>query len=357
MPRSPDPVNTWYHSVNNTVSEADDLTMRAELLYQLKERFLGNGTWTDRAGGSVSPSFGWSVDYSCDSSTAGAANDGVDRWVDNGDLVWGTDGSDNYSWMVLVHDDFFGAGLPLYVLLVCTESNTATRNGTLAIFLSEAGFTGGTISARPTAADEHQVLAMNGTGSSNSSGWQGEDSTGILAKRFHAQITDDGTKVRFFITEGGNTEAVWDLFHVDDADSNWDRPVLMMVMSEDSNEEHNTWLNSYNSVAQGGRYHGYDSVQGAFICQLGMYGYTSAETAHTAHAVSTFGSRVMPVPIPVRGDGSPVVGPLCYVPDAWWVNGSNGTGDAGTDDEANTFAFAQFGDWMVDWNRTDPLVS
>lgn len=345
--RSPEIINTWRHRVNETVSDASDLIMRQRLMSTIMDALVGGGSWVDAAGAASSITDPWEIDYQCDSVTAGTPGDAVDRLTDTTDFVWNTTAA-AHSWAVFVQRNFFGVSDPLYMLIDLTYSNSSQRNGAIGIYLSQAGFTGGSTTARPTATDEHEVRAEGGT--TGASGWQGSDATNHDAVAVHFSMADDGTKFRVMVCDGGECVARWDLFHVDDADTNWDRPVLMAVTSHDVEAtEVNTWANAWNAQGDGGLYHGYDSVQGAFTAQAGMPGYGSLETLHTAHASSTFGSRVMPVPIPLRGNGSPVTGPLTVIPDCWWMHDSPETGEHAEDDQGNLRRFAIFGDMLQPW--------
>lgn len=346
--RSPEIINTWRHAVNITVTGAgDDQLMRQRLALEFKDAWMGSQTWLDAAGAASSVASPWEMDYSCDGTTAGTPGDAVDRVTDATDFVWNTVGS-AHSWYVIVHQNFFGVSDPLYMLVDFTYSASSQRNGAIGIYLSQAGFTGGSTTARPTATDEHEVLAAGGT--TGGQGWQGSDANTHTACAVHFHMTDDGTKFRAEVMDGGECVARWDLFLVDDADTNWDRPVLMSVVSHDVEAtEVNTWGNAWNTQSDGGTYHGYDSVQGAFTTHAGNPGYGSLEQLHTQQVSSTFGGRIMPFPIPLRGDGVAVNGPLTVIPDCWWAHDSPETGEHAEDSAGNLRRFALIGDFMQPW--------
>lgn len=113
--------------------------------------------------------------YSCDSITAGAAGDGIDRWTTDANLVWsGT----NHSWYV-----FRFPGLP-GPFEMCIALNAAIATGVSAtIVFSNNAFTGGTTSARPTATEEFASILAPGTWSLIS---------GNFSSRVSVQMTSDG---------------------------------------------------------------------------------------------------------------------------------------------------------------------
>lgn len=347
MPRSPDPIHTWRHRVNEAVSAVDDLIMRQQLMLTLFDALAGGGTWLDAEGGVSSVANPWEIDHQCDSSVAGTPGDAVERLTSTLDMVWDAPGT-AHTWAVFVQRNFFGASSPLYMLIDLAHATGTQRNGAIGVYLSQTGFTGGTITARPTAADEHEILASGAN--TNESGWQGADASAHASVSAHFHMTDDGTKFRVHICDGGECVARWDLFLVDDADTAWTRPVLMAITSHDVEaSEVNTWTNAWNSQSDGGLFHGYDSVLGAFTCHAGMPVYGASETVHVDEASSTFNARVMPFPIPLRGSGTPVTGPLAVIPDCWWVHGTPETGEHAEDDEANARRFATFGQMLVPW--------
>lgn len=94
----------------------------------------------------------WTVRYSCGGSSpvAGTAGDGVDRWTADADLVWAAAASP-HSWIVLRN---------AHGVEICISCEGASVNGAVRTLVvsPSAGFTGGTASARPTAADEHVKL-------------------------------------------------------------------------------------------------------------------------------------------------------------------------------------------------------
>lgn len=90
---------------------------------------------------------------SCNGSTVGTTDDGVNRWAARADIVRNTPGN-AHSWTKLLLTGGLGQ-------LVIDMDNTLDGSGS--VYWSEsAGFTGGTTTARPTATDEDQIRSAGG---------------------------------------------------------------------------------------------------------------------------------------------------------------------------------------------------
>jgi len=124
---------TWRHDVNQIIPQgASTLATNRALLLALVASLKG-GNFT--------------VLRSSDGVSAGAAGDGVDRWVDAADLVFAP-GAGAHSWILLQ-----GLGFQLLIDL----SSASALGDQFRIRASIAGFTGGSITAAPTATDEFVV--------------------------------------------------------------------------------------------------------------------------------------------------------------------------------------------------------
>jgi hypothetical protein len=91
----------------------------------------------------------WDVELSCNGDGVAEPSDD-DQWIDVGDLVWEAAAS-NHSWIVLSNSSLISSGAKFQVCFDCCNASTAL--GTIAVSYN-AGFTGGTKTARPTATDE-----------------------------------------------------------------------------------------------------------------------------------------------------------------------------------------------------------
>lgn len=151
--------------------------------------------WVDETNVATTAMNLWTVRYSCDSVTAGAAGDGVDRWDAITDLVWANAGS-AHSWIVL-RQTAIGASAEL--LISC--ENAQVNGATLTVAISpSAGFTGGTTTARPTATDEIVTI--------NNATWGGVGASDASVK-LHAMKSTDGECWRVFVCNGGQANTAW----------------------------------------------------------------------------------------------------------------------------------------------------
>jgi hypothetical protein len=88
------------------------------------------------------------------SNSVAAGMDGVDRWTTGANLVWGPNASP-FSWIVFKFANMGGAEL---LLRLPTEANGASVSAAMS---KTAGYTGGTISAEPTATDAINIIFGN----------------------------------------------------------------------------------------------------------------------------------------------------------------------------------------------------
>lgn len=185
---------TWTFDVNNTIaaSGTNQTTMR-NLWLAIKNALVGLATLP------------WVVRYSCDSVVAGAANDLVDRWDANTDLVWATQdtGTAARSWIVLRNTD------GVEILLECRNSASTTSGRQLRMVMSpSAHFTGGTTLTRPTATDE--VVLVNGDSANNSCMGAGNGgNTTDRAYAFHVIHSSDGLVTMVIICTLGFSYGFW----------------------------------------------------------------------------------------------------------------------------------------------------
>lgn len=144
---------TWYTSVDYAIPDSSSVALqRQSILWTLKALLMGQ-----IAGGTLGPAGAlpagsrWTCYYSCDGTTAGTANDGVDRWTSSFDAtkIPNSTGSTARGWFVLKSPAALG---PLYLILENHSNGSPAYQGTIAV--SKAAPTGGTTTGRPTATDE-----------------------------------------------------------------------------------------------------------------------------------------------------------------------------------------------------------
>lgn len=134
---------TWASDVNRTVADQSTTQRLGQWeLWYLVESLKGS------IGGLTSGL--WTTYYSCNGTTAGTANDGVDRWSTTftaANLVRNSSTSGARSWFVLKSPDALG---PIYM----TVDYIGANDSTAAFYFSKSAPTGGSTTARPTATDE-----------------------------------------------------------------------------------------------------------------------------------------------------------------------------------------------------------
>lgn len=171
---------TWHFATRQIVTTGTQLDDLRSVLRWVKDQMkaLGSNPWT--------------VDHSCNSVTAGAPGDGVDRWSADSNLVFAAAGV-AHSWIVLKQT---GIGASFQLLI---DLGVSTDPRDIHIFFSwSAGFTGGTTTARPTATDECAIHTFTNdnwiAGSANSF-------FGVVAQ------SGDGQCTRFWLIAGGASGA------------------------------------------------------------------------------------------------------------------------------------------------------
>lgn len=188
---------TWQFDINRVPGDQTTATRLSQWqLWYIKAFLLG------QIGGAASGL--WTTYYSCDGTTAGTANDGVDRWgssFDNTKIVQGSAISTGAkSWFVLKSPSMGGTNVPYY----CIISYYGASAQQASVIFSKAAPTGGTTTAAPTATDSFQA---SGTGNTlpytfNSSG------TLSLNHKFHGMLATDGS-FNFLGSRDGSTFFEW----------------------------------------------------------------------------------------------------------------------------------------------------
>lgn len=205
---------TWQYDVNNVqAATGTSLTTHRQLWRAIKNGLLGFGTLP------------WTVEYSCDSTVAGSAADGIDRWDSDTDLVWQSAASGTArSWFVLSNTD------GVQMLWECRAQTTSTGKS-MGIYISpSAGFTGGTTTQRPTATDEIALLSGDSSTLSHIGAGQASNTTDF-AYAWHILHSNDGLVTMVVICQGGNCSGFWYFGRMSQPVSGWTTPVGHAVFS------------------------------------------------------------------------------------------------------------------------------
>lgn len=182
---------TWQFDLNNyapsdsTLGGTNAFFDRRNMLLGIKDALTGFAS---------SP---WTVVSSSDSSTASAS----DLWLDEGDLVWRDDDTAGaFSWIVLRQA---AISTTFELLITCEEDSTANDGSQIGAWVAQAGFTGGTTTARPTATDERQLR------DSTANHW-GSGANGLSYDfRYHVMMSADGECTRVLIFIAGVNTGFW----------------------------------------------------------------------------------------------------------------------------------------------------
>lgn len=199
-------VKTWQHNVNNAiVAQGSTAADNKAWLLAVKNAMIGFGT---------AP---WTVFYSCNSVTAGTAGDGVDRWTTVANLV---NAAGAHSWIVLKQTGIASN------FQVCIDYNSAAAGAnTGAIVVSQnAGFTGGSTTARPTATDETVLISAQ---------WCALSSD--LATRWSVMQSTDGQLTRMLLCAGGNPVAYWSFEVPANSTTGWTNPFIATIAVSSGN--------------------------------------------------------------------------------------------------------------------------
>lgn len=188
----------WRHKPNRIVTAGADITAtgRAVILEWI-DAHLSAGTWYDSNGNAASAPPAFVCAGSGNAVTA--AMDGVNRLTTPGDIIMAATTSP-HSWIVWTD--------PVSGVQMCFDFNTTTVASAIRVCISPAGlYTGGSTTARPTAADEHVF--------SNLTAW-GLSLTNVN-NGIHFSRSVDGELTLVRITRNGWTCANWIYGKITDA--------------------------------------------------------------------------------------------------------------------------------------------
>lgn len=313
-------VKTWQFNVNQAVVAGGSITATLQKLMRLiKNTLIGFGTQP------------WTVISSSDSVSAGAG----DKWIADANLVWG---NPTRSWIVLQQTGIAAS------FQLCIDLNAAGA-GTASIIISPgAGFTGGATNARPTATDEKVLI--------NAAAWGGSSGTN-QNYQLHVMQSTDGKCTRVIICAAGIAAMGFWAFEVPvNPPAGWANPSASIALGNASNVGMATFTNISQTAAWWGRYSGTNYVMNA------------TGEAWSGGAILPNGLLVnvddvdgnWPIfPIGLASTTVGFRGRQGVLPDLYW--GSSATNSADTYPNDATRQFATFGNIIVPWNGSVPLLA
>lgn len=346
----PTPAKTWQFAINQTLAApASGSAGSSALMYAIKQSLIGFAS---------SP---WVVLYSCNSTTAGTAGDGVDRWSSAANVVLGGNAS-AHSWIVLKQAGM-GAGNYQIVIsasdeLTATAPNT-TYNTISIIESKNAGFTGGSTTTRPTATDEIVICNYGATGGGQSLGAWGGTLTSA-ARRLHVLQSTDGACTYIIVCAGG---VAWAAFVLAAPalriSSGWSNPTFAASISSASASSvyplaAGTLSQATPSAGVGRALIGSTAARLTLTCEGNSSSLAPADTTYGNVANELSGEWPI-YPIGVTSPTAGVRGSHATMVDLWFGSSARSTGDTY---DASSLTFAQFGNLIVPWDGSSvPGVS
>lgn len=330
-------------NVNQAVGGSGTLAYdNADFMYKIKESLKSVGLTTP-----------WSVWGSCDGSGGGSGvgfgnNDGVDRWVTDGPpntyakVKWAAAGS-NHSWIVLEQAGLGGAQF-------CIDLSNATSSSATVVWSPGSGFgtpgsggTGsdGTATARPIAGDEI-VLISNTT-------WGGS-SAAFYTKGLHVLVSSDGQCTRIILCRSNVCTGLWVFDKAKNPIAAWTSPYFAGAVGVSAATEVASYAN-WNDTARCSTKYGATTVTN-YMTSLS---YAGAAVGENLTMPDDQNIEWIMSPINLASLTATHRGPRKgTVYDLWW--GSTGVQIGKTYPDDATMLFVQFGNLILPWNGTSPLI-
>jgi len=326
---NPSVQKTWQFNLNglalldNTLSGNAHFDRRKTML-AIKNALKGFGTQP------------WTVTESSDSATA---TGNTDKWIDEGDLVWRDDDTGSaFSWIVLRQT---AISTTFELLITCEQDSNVNDGAQIGAWVAQAGFMGGTTTARPMATDERQIRDSTAFGHW---GTGGNGGTGLNIRWNVMQSTDgECTRVLFFMNNI-NT-GLWFFEKPANPNSNWTTPYVASIQGDNNvTTEQATYAKYYDNAFGDSRFNGTD-IQ----LYLSGEGFNSAAIGEQLTAPNQLDGNFIASEIGLCSRTSTVMGRIGEVFDLWWGFTSQETGRYFPSD-ASSKAFVQVRDMIFPWD-------
>lgn len=316
----------WEFSVNiAAASSTDDETDCDETILAMKDALTDGVTFT----------VPWTVALSSDGTTTDAS----DLWADIGDIVHAA-APTAHSWIVLEAPSGFQ---------LCFDTGfTNSLPERWGVYYSPSGgFSGGSTTARPTASDEVEL----------SSSTTAIFPTTTFDSKVHCIMSDDGEETRLFVMVGGVTLLA--LITSELASADIPDPTFIHFASVGAGEMLGTsglWNNGVTRIVDGAA-----AVEARYTAECIMTSSSlSTFRAFASYTVANpWTSEFHIAPVGVGGPiGTSQQGKVGNVPDLWWGQQVNNTGDQyPAPPDTPLQQFTQFGVFVVPWNGTVAQVT
>jgi hypothetical protein len=205
---------TWQYALNNSWGTSGS----ALIDHQIVMRSIKNAL-------KAFATNAWTVRGSSNGSTAGM--DTTDRWSANGDLVWAASGA-AHSWIVLRQAAIAGAA-EVCIDLTPLENGVQGPRATI-VWSASAGFTGGSVTNRPTATDE--MVLLNGVS------WMGTTSaSSSFTARGHMRMSSDGQATRVLVHVANVPVSLWLFDKAQNPATGWSNPSVALALGATSGSD------------------------------------------------------------------------------------------------------------------------
>lgn len=342
-------LKSWRYNINNKNSGGTLIAWHQSLMFDIKEALLGNGGGWDTV-----PTGAWTVDHSCDFSTAGTPGDGVDRWAVEGDLRWDRPG-DPHSWIVF--NTPINGGNAQVLIDLDNAGNVALDAvpKSIHVRISWGGlFTGGTTTNKPTATDEPSEITQGATNGE----WAGGIDVAVNTS-WHMMMSDDGEELRIFMHRDDVCFSLWAVGVLTSTPSHYSDPMFGSVYSSNNTTSDNTGVSVQNGwlESSGNRFVA-SSKNTCRAMYLGFSGGVARAGLFNSSVVSGIGDEnnqetILGEIILWEHNVAGAKSPLGRIKDLWVATDFRSTGDTYPSDGSRQFHHISE-NLVVPWNGVIP---
>lgn len=314
---------TWQFKVNQLMtSEGTSNLNRQKLLFELKEALQGKGFWTDNNGNATTPTGNWEVVGSSNGTTA--ALDGEDRILSASDFNM----PDAGRWIVLRQPSISSN------FEICIFSNTSSQ-----VFISHTGFSGGTISARPTAPDEISRSSLL--------------DTNTISNKLHFLKSSDGEMFKMLVCASGVLKMICCIEKPASSVTGWSNPSLVGgINTSNPSGVRFLSLSVLGTLSYTGYYNGSMTL---LLTADGIHNGDSGPIVNYMYGGNVFNNAITLFPLGLFSTTSGKSGRHGTITDCWATLELLPDGTTFPSDGSKQLV--QFGTLVLPWNGTTPELS
>jgi hypothetical protein len=326
----------WQFSVSNFLaSTGNTSTDHRNLMFKIKSLMVGTGTHP------------WTVVRSSNSAAVADA----DLWLAAGNLIWALAPAAR-SWIVLKQTGILSNFQVCIDLTSHADPGFSIERCVAVVVSAGAGFVGGTVNARPTAADEI-VVKDDSDGPGPSDGWWFGNHwpPGGFTSVAHCIVSNDGACTRIVLHGSGTCYTLWLFDALAETPTAMTYPFIVDVFGDRITDQHVRYVD-LNDTANAYTYHpGVGKIAAYFTSE----GFNYACVGELLTIVNDLSGQWPLMGVGVACEQAGARGRLGGLCDLWW--GSTGVGEGNTYPNDGTRAFAQFGHLVFPWNGTVPTIN